>query len=502
VAVGYVADNFDPRSANIAWTHSDRICPRTPTCINIGFYSDRKCIVDLFGYPPGCDQTIDYPAQKAMTPLQNSHANEIAQRAGVIFFIAVLVTACATPQLPISGEKVQIHELHCNADQSVVATASMRVPGEMLETEGALLHSPDGGLTWSVTTRGGELRGITPRFFTDPRDESDPKRPLLVTGYKDGLDWTYQLAGWKKSTDSGRTWTPIPARLPAVGSRDPIGWPPPLVVVDGNGRLATIRKAPSPALLTSDDQGTTWTETRLPIIDSLSALSTDGRGRLVAVGWTTSPLKAFGAYRTMVVESDDSGKTWSVAMDQIGTGSCMPKIIGTPDGPMLINYGCAGSDRLYFFSADGGRKWQARRFNRYAYGAFELVTALDNKRWVAISIDGQSLVGWTSDNGGDEWRGHATGFAVLSGSRHLYSRSIITLAGGVLLAYVADGQILRSTDRGESWGLIDTGLPRNGSSELDASCTDGHKLVVLGGGQGLLVRSLDGGLTWERGRLP
>lgn len=437
-----------------------------------------------------------------MTPLRKSKPYQVARRVSVITFIASVISACATPQLPISGEKIQIHELRCNSDQSVVATASMRVPSAMLETEGALLHSTDGGLSWSITARGGDLTGVTPRFFIDPRDESDPSRPLVVTGYKGGFDWTYQLAGWRKSTDSGRTWTPIPARLPAVGSMDPIGWPPPLVVVDGSGRLATIRKAPSPRLLTSDDKGTNWSEMRLPAIDDLSDLSADGRGRLIAVGWTTSPLKAFGAYRTVVVQSDDSGRTWSVAMDEIGKGSCMPNIIGTPDGPMLINYGCAGSDRLYFFSADGGRTWQARRFNRYAYGAFALVAAVDSKRWVAISIDGRSLVAWTSDNGGDEWRSHATGFAILSGSRHLYSRSIVTLGGGVLLAYVANGQILRSTDRGESWELIDSGLPRDGNYELSASCTDGHKLVVLGGDQGLLARSLDGGLTWERSRLP
>ena len=91
---------------------------------------------------------------------------------------------------------------------------------------------------------------------------------------------------------------------------------------------------------------------------------------------------------------------------------------------------------------------------------------------------------------------------MLSGSRHLYSRSIVTLPGGVLLAYVADGQVLRSADRGETWKLIDTGLPRNGNYELEASCTDGHNLVVLGGGQGMLVRSFDGGRTWERGRIP
>ena len=437
-----------------------------------------------------------------MTPLQESHTNRIAHRVGVIFFIAVVVTACAAPQLPVTGETVQIHELHCNADQSVVATGSVRVAGEMLETEGVLLHSPDAGLTWSITTRGGDLKGISPRFVTDPRYGSEANRPLLVTGYNSGFHWTYQLGGWRKSTDSGRTWAPIPPRLPEVGSRDPIGSPPPLLVVHGTGRLATIRKAPSPALLTSDDQGKTWNETQLALIDDLFAISTDGHGRLIAVGGSTSLLKAFGAYRTVVVQSDDSGKSWSVAMDEIGSSNCTPTIVGNPDGPIFINYGCAERDRLYFFSADGGRTWQGRRFNRYAYGAFELVTALDDKRWVAISIDGRALVAWISDNGGAAWHRRSTGFAMHSHGGHIDSHSIVTLPGGVLLAYVADAYIVRSADRGETWSLISTGLPRNGNFELDASCTDGHKLVVLGGGQGMLVRSIDGGLTWQRGRLP
>ncbi len=444
-----------------------------------------------------------------MTPQQKSHLDRVSRRLSVITFIATVLTACATPQLPFSGE-LQIHELHCNADQSVVATAAARAPGKMLETEGALLYSPDGGLTWSVTTPGGDLSNITLRFFTDPRDGSNANPPLVVAGYGLGSGfWTYQLEGWMKSTDSGRTWTTIPARLPAAGSTDPTDLPPPLLVVDETGRLAAIRKAPSPALLTSDDGGASWNETPLPAIDdpwdlsalvNYSELSTDGRGRLIAVGWANSLLKEFGLTRTVIVQSDDSGKTWSVAMDEVGA-DCGPSIVGTPAEPMLINYRCPGIDRLYFFSGDGGRTWQARRFFRYVYGAFELVTALDDKRWVALSVDGGSLVAWTSDNGGDEWQRYATGFAILSGSSQMYTSSFVTLSGGVVLAYVGDGQILRSADRGESWQLIDSGLPRDGNYQLGASCTDGHRLVVLGGGQGMLIRSLDGGLTWERGRI-
>jgi hypothetical protein len=115
---------------------------------------------------------------------------------------------------------------------------------------------------------------------------------------------------------------------------------------------------------------------------------------------------------------------------------------------------------------------------------------------------GFSLVSWISADGGITWSGNATGFAVRFGDPHLMEQAIASLPGGVIIAYASDAQILRSAHRGESWKLIDTGLPRNGTYHLGADCPDGHGLVVPGGGQGMLVRSVDGGLTRKRGRLP
>ena len=154
---------------------------------------------------------------------------DFARRASMLASCAVLLAACVTPQLPMSGETVAINELRCNADKSVAATATLRIPGTVLQTGGAILHSPDGGLTWSIAASGERLGDVTPWFFTDPRDGTAATRPLIVTGYKSSglLEWTYQLAGWMQSTDAGRTWAAIAPRLPVVGSRDPIDRPPP-----------------------------------------------------------------------------------------------------------------------------------------------------------------------------------------------------------------------------------------------------------------------------------
>ena len=243
---------------------------------------------------------------------------------------------------------------------------------------------------------------------------------------------------------------------------------------------------------------------QLPGFDFFSQLydlRANGRGDLIAVGWSSAPSKWLGAIRTVVAYSNDSGKTWSIVMDKPGSLNCRPPVLGNPDQPMLINLGCIGGGQALFLLRGRRTDVQERRFYRRSRGTFERVRALDDGRWVAISRENQSLFAWISDSGGAEWRGKATGFAILSGDPHLEWQSMITLIGGVVLVYVGDGQILRSADRGESWKLIDMGLPRKGKYSLGASCTDGHGLVVFGGGQGMLVRSIDGGLTWERGRL-
>jgi len=442
--------------------------------------------------------------------MKQFHFKKITPKLFIVGANAFLLAACAISPL-VSKDNVDIYELHCNADQSVVATGSIRAQGSTWTWEGVILHSSDGGLTYSTKVRGGDIKNVAPRFFIDPRDESGVNRPLIVTGYNyhDGF-FSYPLDGWMKSIDSGVTWTSIPPRLPAVEGNDPVGRPPPLVVVDGTGRLATFsQNLPSPlqvisghhegTLLISDDHGTTWYETKLTNLAHIFDIRANGHGRLLAIGWTSSLLKDLGAFRTVVIQSDDSGQTWSIAMDEVGYQSCTPSILGSPDGPMLINYWC-GKDRLYFSSTDGGRTWNKWLLNRYVYGPLQLVATLDNNRIVGLSIDGKSIVAWTSDDGGNTWYWRTTGYSFLSGSV-MQSRTLVTLSDGVVLGFVGDGQVIRSADRGKSWTLIDTGLPRGGNYLLLASCTDGHKLVVLGGEQGMLIRSLDGGITWEPSRI-
>jgi len=79
-------------------------------------------------------------------------------------------------------------------------------------------------------------------------------------------------------------------------------------------------------------------------------------------------------------------------------------------------------------------------------------------------------------------------------------QTMVVLPGGIVLAYIGDGQLLRSEDRGASWRVVDTGLPRGTTLFTSAACTIGKVMVVLAGNNGTVLRSTDAGLTWQQGR--
>jgi len=273
------------------------------------------------------------------------------------------------------------------------------------------------------------------------------------------------------------------------------------VAVDAVGRLAVARLYPDPAVLLSDDRGINWSETRVPDIDTaLYHLVTDGRGVLVAVG-AVKP--TFGSNRLVIARSGDSGRTWKTAMNEPADHlTCSPRLIGQVNAALMVYNPCRASGKRYYLSNDGGHNWVARVFGP-GRGAFELVGDVGGGRWVALSQEGpnRALFAWTTDNGGEDWRGQSTGIAVRSGNLWLHMQTIVVLPGGIVLAYIGDGQLLRSEDRGASWGVVDTGLPSGLTLFMSTACTSSKLIVVLAGNNGTVLRSIDAGLTWQQGRM-
>jgi photosystem II stability/assembly factor-like uncharacterized protein len=418
----------------------------------------------------------------------------------VVWLVAILAAgSCPAIEAPINsgGDPAHFSDLRCLADGAVVAAAT-------IGSEGALLRSGDEGLHWTLVKRGGELTHVRPNFVDNPFTTESGQGTLRVSGYgsTSPLQFETLLALTLESTDGGQTWTRSTAALPMqLRTNDSAARVPSPVVVNAEDRLAVARLYPEPALLFSNDRGGSWAETRVPGIDTaLYHVATDGRGVVVAVG-AVQPL--FGSSRLVVARSDDSGNTWTTAMNEPADHlACRPRVIGQVDAALMVYNPCRDRGKRYYLSGDDGRHWSARVFGP-GRGAFELVGDLGDGRWVALSQEGpnRAIFAWTTDNGGEDWRGQPTGIAARSGNLWLHMQTILALPGGIVLSYIGDGQLLRSEDRGDSWRLVDTGLPRGTTLFMSAACNRGKAMVVLAGNNGTVIRSIDGGLTWQQGRM-
>lgn len=320
--------------------------------------------------------------------------------------------------------------------------------------------SEDGGQSWR---RVPELEGGVPA-------------PLLTDG------GVFVVPGVGRSTDFGRTWTPLSpnaALSPTRTSTGPLLW----------GLLRTGGDATTPAtydLTRSDDQGLTWR--RAPMNWESPgegwtfepwALFADGQGFGLAFLPGTPDLVTPASFR--VLRTDDGGSRW--------------RLVGMPDGfdgntigglaaydgqaALLLQQGTA------FRTADGGTTWQpaalpaghasAGPVQRDAAGGWSLLAnnaallrSVDRgASWApmprALPLDAPVAALWFSD----AQRGRA---------------------------WLADGRALDSTDGGNTWA------PRGSAPTL--SGVQPGSLELQGGegwlidGNGVLQRSADAGATW------
>jgi len=121
---------------------------------------------------------------------------------------------------------------------------------------------------------------------------------------------------------------------------------------------------------------------------------------------------------------------------------------------------------------------------------------------IAVGMAGTVLL---SDDSGQSWRSVDTGVETRFWSGLILSDGTILAAGGDTPWQNNDrssGQILRSTDGGESWISVFEGDRR--ISDIEAvSDESGGILLIAAGVRGVMLESRDGGATWvERPRTP
>lgn len=139
---------------------------------------------------------------------------------------------------------------------------------------------------------------------------------------------------------------------------------------------------------------------------------------------------------------------------------------------------------------DGGDTWALQRSDLQHDQPLLAIKALDAQRAVAVGL--WSLVLVTQD-GGQSWQ--QVSLASQAGARQadLNLYGLFSGPAGELYATAEQGKLLRSSDGGLGWQMLDTGY--RGSLWTGLALRDGSLLV--GGLRGTLLRSTNAGASWQ-----
>lgn len=205
-------------------------------------------------------------------------------------------------------------------------------------------------------------------------------------------------------------------------------------------------------ILTSDDQGQTWRQAKVPTRNNLTGVYfADDKH-----GWAVG-------HDEVILRTEDGGETWTLVHS--APEKEQPLLaVWFKDAYQGLAIGAYGT---VLASKDGGRTWEQRTFDPKP-----LISAAAAR---AASDDKDEFVD-----------------APTSSDMHL--NSIVEAGDGSLLIAAESGHVFRSTDDGATWTVLPS--PYEGSF-FGVLPLEGKSLLVFGL-RGHLFRSDDGGLTWRQ----
>jgi photosystem II stability/assembly factor-like uncharacterized protein len=392
---------------------------------------------------------------------------------------------------------------------------------------GRLLRSTDGGATWSRGRLPHRMRGYAlTHVWGDEAAITVASNNGIFRSTNGGRRWSrvwhprdhrissvwgsgstvIGVGSWGtiiRSTDGGATWTRVMGQQPPPPVREPDG----TVVYRGStisfegvaGQGSTVVAVGADgAMVRSTDGGATWKDVASGTLHNLSAV------------WGSDSLfVAVGSAGTILV-SRDGGTAWAPP-DSSLAGRPLVRVAASNGALVAVGpYGNVGR------SKDGGATWTVVT-GAWTSNHLEGVWA-EGSTVIAVGSAGTIL---QSLDGGETWAD--AGMEIPTGSLQLSPRpgdlppragppdealrGLLGIearrprtflaaagAGGIALIAGERGTILRSTDGGTTWSLVESDTRQR----LAAVWTSGHVAAAVGS-RGTIVWSADGGATWAAG---
>ena len=340
-------------------------------------------------------------------------------------------------------------------------------------------------------------------------------RVLAVSGVRGEPDTYYFGAvggGVWKTTDAGRTWTPIFDSQPiasvgalAVSTSDPN------IIYAGTGE-ADMRSDISygAGMYKSIDAGKSWSYIGLSDTRQIGRVLVDPKHSdivlVAALGHGFGPNAERGVYRTT-----DGGKSWTrVLSKDENTGAI--DLAYDPDNsrtvyaslwnvrrPAYNTYApITGPGGGLYKSTDGGATWKeiaGHGLPGVTLGRIgvDVVAGQHGKRVYALIDAGTASGLYRSDNGGDEWTLVSSDSRILS--RGWYFGEVRSDPKNADVVYVSNVSLYRSTDGGKTFKAI-RGAP--GGDDYHSLWIDPENpgRMISGVDQGTII-TVNGGKTWS-----
>jgi photosystem II stability/assembly factor-like uncharacterized protein len=339
-------------------------------------------------------------------------------------------------------------------------------------------------------------------------------RVLAVTGVPDEPEHFYfgsVNGGVWESKDAGRTWVPIFDGQP-IGSIGAIAVAPsnPNVLYVGTGE-SDMRSdiAQGNGMYKSSDAGRTWTPIGLADSQQIARIrvhpSNPDLVYVAALGHPYGPNAERGLFR-----SRDGGKTWQrilsrnedsdtgaidVTFDPENPATLYAALWQTRRPPWSVYPPSNGPGSGLFKSVDGGDTWTEIRGHGFAEkpGRIGIAVAPTNPRRVYAIVDAPEGGLYRSDDAGETWTRSSSDARIWS--RGWYFGEIAVEPKNEDVVYSCNVNLYRSDDGGKTFAPI-KGAP--GGDDYHALWIDPSNPArrILGVDQGAVV-SVNGGRTWS-----
>lgn len=244
----------------------------------------------------------------------------------------------------------------------------------------------------------------------------------------------------------------------------------------------------------TEDGGVTWTAAAAdPFVGSedIAAVVCFRIARnttriIVARGTTDAGNPAEIAY------SDDLGATWTL----VDVGAVNGQFVTDADGLFALDpwhIWLVTDDGYIYFSGDGGLTWTAQEEGVLNVGAWNAIEFVDASTGYVVGAANEMA---KTEDGGDSWTAIAT-LPAAKAAVAINALEVVT-ANRVFIGY-ADGDLYFSEDGGATWAerTITVATLTNIDSIDFVRETVGFLVGDKAGPAGALLRTIDGGYTWE-----